>query len=100
MAKPLDTQSKFMGIFKTSNVYFLCALLGFFLITFQLWARLLGFLSALILVVIAITVSVTFIGISNSYPSGFFRYWFMFKNSNQTFIPGFEPLKKSQGKDN
>lgn len=92
MAKPLDIQSKFMGIFKTSNVYFLCGAIGFFLLTFQIWVRIFGFYPTVIFIVIFMTFSITFIGISNSYPSGFFRHWFTFKTSNQTFIPGYEPI--------
>ena len=94
LAKPLDTQSKLMGIFKTTNIYFLCAMLGFFLVTFQLWAKIMGFFPTLILVVIVLTLSITFIGISNAYPPGFFRHWLKFKTNTQIFIPGFRnPLR-------
>lgn len=99
MAKPLDTESKFMGIFKVSNIYFLGAFAGFFLITFTLWARFIGFLPTMALFVGSMTILITFIGISNSYPSGFFRYWLNYKTSNQVFIPGFEPMPKKEGKD-
>jgi hypothetical protein len=92
MAKPLDIQSKFMGVFKTSNVYFLCACIGLFLITFQLWVRIFGFLPTVVFIVAFMTLSVTFIGISNCYPSGFFHHFFLFKTANQVFIPGYEPV--------
>jgi hypothetical protein len=68
-------------------------MLGFFLVTFQLWAKIMGFFPTLILVVIVLTLSITFIGISNAYPPGFFRHWLKFKTNTQIFIPGFEPLE-------
>ena len=98
MAKPLDTQSKFMGLFKTSNVYFLCGAIGFFLITFQLWVRLFGFFPTVIFIIVFMSFSVTFIGIANCYPAGFFRHLIHFKTSNQVFIPGYEPVNPIKDK--
>jgi hypothetical protein len=93
MAKPLDTQSKFMGLFKVSDVYLLGGIMAFFLISFQLWAHLFGFFATVLMIIITMTLFITYIGIANSYPSGFFRYWYLFKTQDQVFIPGFEPVK-------
>ena len=82
-----------MGMFKVTDIYFLGGLMGFFLISFQLWARLFGFFATAIMIIIAMSIFITYIGISNSYPGGFFRYWFLFKTQDQVFIPGFEPVK-------
>jgi len=84
-----------MGIFKVSNIYFLGAFLGFFLVTFRLWAQCFGFFTTLIIGIAGLSITITYIGISNSYPTGFFRYWVQFKNEPQVFIPGFEPVKNS-----
>jgi hypothetical protein len=98
MAKPLDKESKFMGVFKVGNVYFLGAAVGFYLVTFKLWATFFGFFTTLILGIVFLSIAVTYIGISNSYPDGFFKYWFNFNTETQVFIPGFEPLAVSKKK--
>ena len=98
MTKPLDKESKFMGIFKVSNIYFLGAFLGFFLVTFRIWAQFFGFFTTLIIGVAGLSVVITYIGISNSYPDGFFMYWLQFNNEPQVLIPGFEPIKPAPKK--
>ncbi len=100
MSKPLDTQSKFMGVFKVADIYILFGLLAFFLLTFQIWAKLIGFIPTLVIIGSVMTLSTTFVAISNSYPSGFFIYWFTYKTTPQIYIPGFEPIPEIKEKVN
>jgi hypothetical protein len=94
MGKPLNIESKIFGFLKISNLYFLissCLVILFFLSLFE---NQIGFGMCFVILIVLLSVEVSYFFVANSLPENFIFHWVKFKLSPKYFYPKKQSIKR------